>query len=222
MTAAKVAPPCKNEKNVSRRHFFKTAGKASTGIAAGLFCLHGLSAPARAKRSPGEVCDIPPVRYELRFDAKQCAGCALCETVCAQSHEGDAGPTHRNRFTFHPMIEDIGVSMLSANAPGRPQPLVSVQFADMSTNEFCRQCISPECMDVCPEEANAIRVDEKTGARVVNEEKCIGCGNCEEACQFGMIKVNPETEKAYKCDFCGGEPQCVAWCPTKAITFHQL
>jgi Fe-S-cluster-containing dehydrogenase component len=221
MSSGNLENPPKDKNAVSRRKFFKTAGKVTSGVAAGLFCLHELSSVAAAKRPQTETCDLPQARFELRFNTKLCAGCALCATICAQFHEGDAGPTHRNRFTFHPLIEDIGISTLSANAPGRPQPLVSAQFADMSTNEFCRQCISPECMDVCPEEANAIYVDEKTGARVVDASKCIGCGNCEEACQFGMIKVNSETEIAYKCDFCSGDPQCVSWCPTKAITFHK-
>ncbi len=222
MSSGNKGNPSKEEKVVSRRKFFKTAGKATSGVAAGLLCLHELASVANAKRPQSDNGDLPQAGYELRFDASRCAGCALCETICAQFHEGDAGPTNRNRFTYHPIIEDIGISTLSANAPGRPQPLVAVQFADMSTNEFCRQCISPECMDVCPEEANAIYVDEKTGARVVDASICIGCGNCEEACQFGMIKVNSETETAYKCDFCGGAPQCVSWCPTKAITFHKL
>lgn len=205
----------------SRRSFFKTAAKASTGVAAGLLCLNEFTSESVAQ-STVATRNVMPVRYELIFDAKKCAGCALCEVVCAQSHEGDAGPTNRNRFTMHPVIENTGISALSANAPGWPQPLTKAQFADMSTNEFCRQCLAPECLAACPEEVNAISVEEKTGARVVDESKCIGCGNCEEACQFGMIHVNPETEKAFKCDFCHGEPQCVAWCPTQAITFHKI
>lgn len=156
----------------------------------------------------------------MRFDPKLCAGCAYCEVACAQFHEGAAGATNRNHFTAKPLIKSMGVSPISANAPGWPQALTMATFADYSANEFCRQCDSPECLDACPE--NAISVDSKTGARVVNEEKCVGCGECVEACQFDMIHVNPETETAFKCDFCGGDPQCVAWCPTKAITFHKL
>ncbi|MCP4717861.1 MAG: 4Fe-4S dicluster domain-containing protein [Desulfobacteraceae bacterium] len=209
-----------NPKEFSRREFFKRAGKQTGGIVAGLTIFQGLATKAHAYRSEDETCDLPGVKFELRFDPKLCAGCGYCEIACTQFHEGHAGATHRNHFTAKPLIKSMGVSPISANAPGWPQPLAMATFADFSTNEFCRQCESPECLDVCPE--SAIYVDLETGARVVDESKCAGCGECVDACQFDMIHLNPETEKAYKCDLCGGDPQCVAWCPTKAITFHKL
>ncbi len=209
-----------DSKKFSRREFFKRAGKNTGGVVAGLTLFQGLISPAQAHRSEDDLCELPKVKFQLRFDPKLCAGCGYCEIACAQFHEGDAGTTHRNHFIAKPLIKSMGVSPISANAPGWPQPLAMATFADFSANEFCRQCDSPECLDICPE--NAIYVDPKTGARIVDEEKCVGCGECVEACQFDMIHLNPETEKAYKCDLCGGEPQCVTWCPTKAITFHKL
>lgn len=206
-------------KEFSRREFFKRAGKKTGGIVAGLTFLQGLTSNAHALRSDNDLCELPKVRFELEFHPELCAGCGCCEVACAQFHEGDAGATNRNHFTAKPLIKSMGVSPSSANAPGWPQPLAMATFAEFSTNEFCRQCDSPECLDICPE--NAIYVDSKTGARVVDEEKCVGCGECETACQFDMIHVNPETEKSIKCDLCNGDPQCVSWCPTNAITFKK-
>ena len=40
--------------------------------------------------------------------------------------------------------------------------------------------------------------------------------------QFDMIWLNDDTEKAFKCDLCDGEPQCVRWCPSGAITVKRL
>ena len=204
----------------SRREFFKRAGKQTGGMVAGLTILQGFTNNALAYRSDSDECNLPQVKYELRFDPKLCAGCGYCEIACSQFHEGYAGTTNRNHFTIKPLIPSMGVSPISANAPGWPQPLAMATFADFSTNEFCRQCESPECLDICPE--SAIYVDAVTGARVVDESKCVGCGDCVDACQFDMIHLNPETDTAYKCDFCGGDPQCVSWCPPKAITFHKL
>jgi len=204
----------------SRRGFLKTALPAAAGgLAAGVVCLKSSGSVAFAARAEG--CEIPEPKFELRFDTKICAGCAYCEVACAQYHAGDADPlASRNTFVLKPILDFTGMSALSANAPGWPSELALATFAEFSENELCKQCISPECMDVCPEKA--IYVDKKTGARIVDEEKCVGCGTCEEACQFDMIKVNPHTDKASKCDLCGGDPQCVAWCPTEAITFHKL
>lgn len=204
----------------ARREFFKRAGKKTGGLVVGLAWLNGYTSIANARRPGGDACEIPSAKYELRFNPELCAGCGYCEIACAQFHEGDAGITNRNKFTVKPLIKSMGVSPISANAPGWPQPLAMATFADLSTNEFCRQCSSPECMDACTEDA--IYVDPKTGARIVDENRCVGCGDCVEACQFDMIFLNPETDKAYKCDFCGGNPQCVAWCPTEAITFHKI
>jgi Fe-S-cluster-containing dehydrogenase component len=206
--------------NSSRRNFLKLAGKSAGGAVAGLWFLKEFGSVAYAMR-PGEGCELPLVSHELRFDPKKCAGCNLCETACSQFHEGMVNPlASRNDFVLKPVVQFVGVSALSANAPGWPQPLTTASLAEFSENHFCQQCSSPECLDACPQ--NAIYVDPKTGARVVDENMCVGCGECEYACQFGMIRVNPVSGTAVKCDFCGGDPQCAAWCPTGAITFHTL
>jgi len=205
---------------MSRREFIKKSGKTTACMAVGAFLLNRADSPAFAVRERAETCGVMPVKYELRFDPKKCAGCGYCEISCAGYHEGDAGETERNRLTLRPVFQFAGLSALSANASAWPQPLSSAKFGEYSTNKFCRQCASPECLDACPEDA--ISVDPKTGARVVDESLCVGCGACVGACQWGMIHLDPDREKAYKCDFCGGRPQCAAWCPTGAITFHRI
>lgn len=80
----------------------------------------------------------------------------------------------------------------------------------------CLHC-SPDkapCMIICPEGA----IDEADGAIIINENKCIGCGLCREACPVGAIYIN-ESGIAKKCDLCIGRetPICVEICPTKAI-----
>jgi len=54
---------------------------------------------------------------------------------------------------------------------------------------------------------------------IINEEKCIGCGNCVEVCKdFSLIlknnKVKISDNPAFGCIGCG---HCVAICPTNAI-----
>ncbi len=210
-----------DKRRLSRRDFVQKAGKLTGAFAAGLFCLNGSKGAAFAAGRSGTDCAVAPVKMELHFDEKLCASCRLCEIACAQFHEGDANhDACRNRLIIRPLLHFTGLSALSANAHGWPQPLANATYAEFSENHFCRQCASPECLDVCQE--GAIYVDENTGARVVNEKKCVGCGECVEACQFDMIWLNEATEKAFKCDLCGGDPQCARWCPTGAITIKRL
>ena len=211
----------KGKELLSRRAFVQKATKMTGAFAAGVLCLKEFGSVAFALDRRGDGCALDLVKLELKFDPKLCASCKYCEIACAQFHEGDGNPlTHRNRHVVRPLILFMGVSALSANAQEYPQPLSPVSFSELSSNDFCRQCLSPECMDACPEKA--IYVDRKTGARVVDKDLCIGDGSCVAACQFGMIKINPETGQAVKCDLCGGEPQCAKWCPTGAITVKKL
>jgi Fe-S-cluster-containing dehydrogenase component len=164
---------------------------------------------------------LKPATMELLFDEKKCCSCRLCETVCAQFHEGDANPlAARNTHVVRPIREHPEISGLTAQPPGYPPHLSKVTFGEYSEHSFCRQCISPECLFVCPKEA--ISLDPETRARVVDEEKCVGCGTCAKNCPWDMIRVNPETKKAVKCDLCGGDPQCAEWCPTDAITIKEV
>ncbi len=72
-------------------------------------------------------------------------------------------------------------------------------------------------MRVCP--VAAITVDEATGAKVVSEQRCIGCKVCTIACPFGMINFDFDRGKVVKCDLCGGDPACAKVCPQDAIHF---
>ncbi|MBW2368317.1 MAG: hypothetical protein JRH15_10560, partial [Deltaproteobacteria bacterium] len=175
-----------NKVLLSRRHFVQRTVKMTGAFAAGIFCLKDTGSLAFAAQRRGDNCALDPVKLELRFDEKKCASCRYCEIACAQYHEGDANPvTNRNRVIIRPLLQFVGVSALSANAPGWPQPLAPVTLGEFSENHFCRHCPSPECMDACPE--NAIYVDTKTGARVVDLKKCTGEAECVKACQFSMI-----------------------------------
>ncbi len=62
---------------------------------------------------------------------------------------------------------------------------------------------------------------EATGARVVDADLCDGCGDCVQACPFGMIWVDEDTATARTCDLCDGDPQCVAFCPQKVLAYRK-
>ena len=84
----------------------------------------------------------------------------------------------------------------------------------------CKQCETPICLYACQSKSvGALHVDETTGARVIDQDKCIGCQMCIKACpQYpnSPIRYNAQTGKSFKCDLCGGEPKCVKYCPLSA------
>ena len=86
---------------------------------------------------------------------------------------------------------------------------------------YCQQCDDPQCLKACP--TGALHVDPETGARVIDQDVCIGCQTCLNACIYAQggqgqsrIKYNAETNTCFKCDLCGGDPQCVKYCPIGA------
>ena len=72
-------------------------------------------------------------------------------------------------------------------------------------------------MNACP--VNAIAIDDNTGAKVILDSLCVGCHLCTVACPFGTVWTLPETDKAAKCNLCGGDPACAHSCPTDAIAY---
>jgi carbon-monoxide dehydrogenase iron sulfur subunit len=56
---------------------------------------------------------------------------------------------------------------------------------------------------------DALSGTEKSGIRL-DQEKCIGCGACREACIVGAVYWDSEINKPMICVHCG---YCVDYCP---------
>jgi Fe-S-cluster-containing hydrogenase component 2 len=83
----------------------------------------------------------------------------------------------------------------------------------------CTQCEEAWCMVACPVEAISI---SPVGAKVILDDRCVGCKLCTIACPYGTVFYNSDTEKAIKCNLCDGSPACAEACPTQAIEYVEI
>ncbi len=55
----------------------------------------------------------------------------------------------------------------------------------------------------------------------IDEDKCVGCGLCVNACHEGAIGMVDGKAKLLRDDYCDGLGNCLPVCPTEAITFEE-
>lgn len=177
---------------VSRRGFL-TGG----GLVAGSALLAGLAgcAPAAKGDLAATGDGVAPAKGHVTHMTEICTGCRTCELICALSHDRVINPRKARNVVQ-----------------------TDIQLGYVTDVLYCQQCDDPKCLKACP--TGALHVDESTGARVIDQEVCVGCQTCLGACIFApresRIKYNPETNTCFKCDLCGGDPMCVKRCPMGA------
>ena len=64
-------------------------------------------------------------------------------------------------------------------------------FAQIHVPTSCRHCEHPHCMKDCPPDA----IHRSAGGEVFIADTCIGCGNCEKNCPYGVIQLAPVDPK---------------------------
>jgi len=121
------------------------------------------------------------------IDTERCVGCQLCMYAC-QRRFGKGG------------IGSAAIFVRSRGGMGRGFRVV-----------VCRACSDPPCAAVCPVDALRIR---KGGGVILQPNKCIGCGHCQEACTIGAIFWDDRANKPVICMHCG---YCANFCPHGVI-----
>jgi Fe-S-cluster-containing hydrogenase component 2 len=129
------------------------------------------------------------------FDPERCTGCRLCELVCS----------FKKHRVFSRQLSDIKVETredLALNVPMK-----------------CMQCDDPPCIRACC--TRALSQEEKTGAILIESDRCILCKACIVACPFGSISLigGSDTLRISVCDLCSGQPECIDMCRSGAISY---
>lgn len=145
------------------------------------------------------------MNYGFVIDNRMCIGCHACTVACKSEHNVPIGV---NRT--HVKYIEKGV------------------FPN-STREFsvhrCNHCEDAPCVEICPTTALHTRAD---GIVDFDNDRCIGCKSCMQACPYDALYIDPDTNTAAKCNYCahridgGYEPACVIVCPVEAIVSGDL
>ncbi|ABP49989.1 4Fe-4S dicluster domain-containing protein [Pyrobaculum arsenaticum] len=142
-------------------------------------------------------------RWAMYIDVNKCYGCYACMVACAAENNVPVG-------VFRTWIERH----------------VTKGGTVIFVPKQCNHCENAPCVKPCPTGATYKRVED--GLVLVNDELCIGCGACIQACPYGARFFNPVKGVVDKCTFCehriyqGKLPACVETCPTGARVFGDL
>ena len=145
------------------------------------------------------------VNYGFVIDNRKCIGCHACTVACKSEHEVPIGV---NRT--HVKYIETG-----------QYPNTSREFSV----HRCNHCEDSPCTTICPTIALFTRED---GIVDFDDERCIGCKSCMQACPYDALYIDPNKGTAAKCNYCAHriehsyEPACVIVCPTEAIISGDL
>jgi Fe-S-cluster-containing hydrogenase component 2 len=193
-------------KKQSRRHFLS---KISYG-AGGLILLGSYGFSIKRCVETGAI-------KAIAVDFEKCAGCRTCESVCTE-------------FNHRVMVD--GELMNGLGNPALSNIRVYHFNPDVDIPSTCALCDDAPCVEACPVDPHpetgrkALYRDEKLHTIVNDPERCIGCQSCAFACaekRAGVIHPDPETgNPRFMCTLCGGDPQCVKYCPYDALKYIEM
>lgn len=155
----------------------------------------------------------------MLHDVSKCTGCRACMVACKQWKNLPAEQTaFGGDFQSHKDLSAKTINLIKmkerVDEKGKFQwDLIKVQ---------CMHCADPACVKGCPEDAIT---KTASGAVVIDEDKCVGCGYCKINCPFNVPNVDEQTHKSKKCNLCvdrienGKVPSCAQTCPARAIIF---
>jgi len=129
----------------------------------------------------------------LMIHPNKCTGCRSCELACVFTKESQFRPRATRVHVFTWEREGISVPMM------------------------CQHCDPAPCVSVCM--PGAMRRNKANGLVEWDSKRCIRCRMCVQACPFGNAVYDGLSNAIFKCDTCSGAPECVAFCPNKALEF---
>ncbi len=167
-------------------------------------------------------------------DNEKCIGCGRCVVACKLENKVPWEPEYNRTWVERYIITEDGEIFVDSPNGGRDgfeaeYQNLKYQKLDVRKSFFvpklCNQCDNPPCVTVCPVGATYMTKD---GVVLIDQEHCIGCRYCIQACPYGARFFLPDKGIVDKCTWCyhritkGIVPACVEACPVGARTFGDL
>ncbi len=167
------------------------------------------------------------------IDLDKCTGCDSCTIACKSENNTPPAASPMPFKNGRGVLPDGVDYRWVVKKESGIFPLPAVTFVTSA----CNHCRHPACLASCPladindlhNENNAIFKREEDGIVLINQDVCVGCRNCLQACPYGAPQFNSATAKVEKCTLCihrlydsdgrrtGFLPACVTTCVGDAL-----
>lgn len=168
-------------------------------------------------------------KYAFIVDITACIGCGAC--CVADKAEFQVPDGHYRTWVERYLIDDrdnVFVDSPNGGLDGFAGARADIENPVRDTfyvPKLCNMCEDPSCVQVCPVGATFRSED---GFVLIDDQRCVGCSYCVQACPYSVRFINPIRKTAEKCTWCYHRvrqempPACVAACPTRARKFGDL
>lgn len=185
-------------------------------------------------------------RYGMALDLNRCFGCQACAAACKVANNLPKDLVYNVVYTktdkdYSTFGQAVVKGAITNDVAGGTYPDCTLGFLPVQ----CQHCQNPACLDVCPTGATQKRED---GIVWVDDELCIGCESCIQACPYDEVRTLIGGDPEYyldivvgeadapthrggtveKCTFChnlidrGEVPACMQCCPGRARYWGDL
>ena len=209
--------------NSSRRDFIKNSSMFAGGIVMASL-LNPLKMVYATKKPHGKG-----KWYGIGIDLEKCIGCANCARTCKVENDVPNEPFYfRNWVEQYTITNDDEIIVSSPNGgiDGFTQPVPDDEiYKTFFVPKMCNHCAKSPCTQVCPVGAS---FESPEGIALVDQNYCIGCGYCVQACPYGCRYVDYDKGVIDKCTLCYHritkdlDPACMMACPTEARIYGDL